>query len=72
MKKVFLTLACAGIIMVSMTSCKKECECTIKMDGAPADIKMDAGKLSKKDCEDTKAIGTYTEGSGVSITCGVK
>lgn len=69
MKKVFLALACAGIMTASLTSCQKQCECTIATVGSPTPAIMDAGKMSKKDCENTKTVGGITEGNGRTITC---
>ncbi len=69
MKKVLLALVGSGLIMISFTSCKKECECSVKLPFEPAAFKLSAGELSKKDCENTKAVGGYTEVSGVTITC---
>ncbi len=62
----FLAVACVGFLFAA-TSCKKDCVCSWKGDNIPdaAKVEVNAGKMSKKDCENqtpsmTVAGATYS------------
>ena len=72
MKKLFVVL-CVAAIGFAFTSCKKDCVCNWTGKDLPAEITkdIDAGKMSKKDCEayTTTAPAGFTD---LKLECKVK
>ena len=62
MKKLVLAVACVAFV-ASMTSCKKDCTCTTKVEGF-TDVKTTTAGVAKKDCE-AMSVKTATG----SVTC---
>jgi hypothetical protein len=67
MKKLFVVL---GVVAFGFcfTSCKKDCKCSITLDGTEVLAPTSVGEMSKSDCESYKYDMTAF-GSSSKLTC---
>jgi hypothetical protein len=66
MKKLFVVL---GVVAFgfAFTACKKDCKCTVTVDGTELAKDASVGELSKNDCKDYADAAKY--GSTAKFDC---